>query len=193
MQSHASEILYSKTASAGEHDYSLLLITGSVDNTTTSPFPFLPVDVREAVAFPGDQILVASYPAEFLGGVNAQFNLHPVSSITTIGQLYAFFAETADIFSLGSIIEAQSGSSGGAAVNMWGHLVGLVTATSDGETTADRDLRALSMSYVNRDIAVQTGLDLAQILTGDVAAYAIDFNARISPILIALYLPHISL
>jgi hypothetical protein len=146
------------------------------------------VDTREAIGFQGDEVLVASYPAEFIGGYATQFNLYPVTSITTIGRLLTFVASTIDLISLGGIVEAQSGSSGGAVVNAWGRLVGLISTTSEGPTTATRDLRALALSYINRDLAIQNQFDLPTVLGGDVAAQAQDFNTRIAPRLIDLYI-----
>jgi hypothetical protein len=173
----------------GEHDYALLLITQSLTPLPLpDAFPFIPVDTREAIGFQSDQVLVASYPAEFVGAPGISFGLYPVTSITTIKQLFTFVANTVDLISLGGIVEAQGGSSGGAVVNAWGFLVGLISTTSEGETTATRNLRAITLSYINRDLIAQTESDLAAILGSDVVAEALDFNTRIAPQLIDTYL-----
>ncbi len=191
VEAHAKEITATHPVGTGEHDYALLRITGSLDATPLPiPFPHLPVDTREAIGFYGDRVLVVSYPAEFLAGA-AQFTMYPASSITTIGQLMTFVAKTVDLISLGGIIEAQGGSSGGAVVNAWGRLIGLISTTSEGETTATRDLRAISLSYINRDISIQTQFDIATTLGGDVVAQAFDFNTNVAPRLIDLYLTQI--
>lgn len=175
---HANELNTEHPTGTGEHDYALLLASMTTDGTApTLPFSYLPFDAREGIAFQDDQVLAASYPAEFLGGLAAQNDLYPASSVTTIGQLLTFNSGTIDILSLGGIIEAQSGSSGGAVANSWGKLVGIITTTSEGTTTASRDLRAVTLSYINRDIAAQSGKSLEQILQGDVFAEASDFNA----------------
>ncbi len=191
VEAHAKEIAATHPVGTGEHDYALLRITGTLDATPLPvPFSYLPVDTRDAIGFRGDQVLVVSYPAEFLGS-GAQFTMYPASSITTVGQLMTFVAKTVDIISLGGIIEAQGGSSGGAVVNAWGRLIALISTTSEGETTATRDLRAISLSYINRDLAAQTQFDIATILGGDVAAQALEFNTKVAPKLIELYLAEI--
>ena len=68
-------------------------------------------------------------------------------------------------------------------VNAWGRLIGIITTTSEGKTTAERDLRAITLSYINSDLAAQSGFDLAFILGGDIAAQAADFKAREAPAL----------
>ena len=191
VEAHAREIEAAHPMGTGEHDYALLRIVGSLDSTPLpNPFPYLPVDAREAIGFKGDQVLAVSYPAEFLAGAS-QFNMYPASSVTTIGQLMTFVAKTVDLISLGGIVGAQGGSSGGAVVNAWGLLIALISTTSEGDTTATRDLRAITLSYINRDLAAQTQFDIATTLGGDIAAEALEFNTKIAPKLIELYLAEI--
>ena len=181
VRQHAKDILADRATGTGEHDYALLYITGPAGASPVvrpDAFPALPVDTREAIGFLGDLVLVASYPAEFIGSIAAQFDLYPASSVTPIQDLLTFHTKTVDLVSLGGVIEAQSGSSGGAVVNAWGRLIALITTTSEGATTAERDLRAITLSYINTDIVAQTGLDLATILGGDISAQAADFKAR---------------
>lgn len=190
---HAHEINDDRPMGTGAHDYALLVITNSVKNSPLpASFPYLPFDTREAIGFKDDSVLVASYPAELVGGIVAQFNLFSASSVTTIQQLLTFERGTVDLFSLGGIIEAQSGSSGGAVVNAWGRLIGLIATTSDGATTMERDLRAITLSYINTDLAAQTSFDLHTILNGDVRAQARDFNADVSPQLIQAFLDELT-
>lgn len=193
VQAHAAEITNTHPLGTGEHDYALLYITGSANNSPLpAQFPYLSPDTREAIGFVNDQVLAASYPAEFIGGINAEYDLYPDSSVTTIGQLLTFSTGTVDLLSLGGIIEAQSGSSGGAVVNAWDKLIGVITTTSEGASTADRDLRAVTLSYIDRDLATQTGFGLTATLAGDPALEAQDFNTRIAPDLIGLYLKQLS-
>ncbi len=196
IREHAKDIIADHATGTGEHDYALLYITGPATESSPSPrpsqFPALPVDTREAIGFLGDLALVASYPAEFIGSIAAQSDLYSASSVTPIQDLLTFHTKTVDLISLGGVIEAQSGSSGGAVVNAWGHLIGVITTTSEGATTAERDLRAITLSYIDRDLVVQTGFDLATILGGDVAAQAADFNAQEAPALNRLLIDQIS-
>ena len=192
VEAHAHEVTSERPTGTGEHDYALLRITSSVDGTPLpTPFSYLPFDTREAIGFKDDSVLAVSYPAEFLASA-AQFNLYPAASVTTIGQLMTFATKTVDLISLGGIIEAQGGSSGGAVVNAWGMLIALISTTSEGDTTATRDLRAITMSYIDRDLAAQTRFDLATTLGGDIALEALDFNTHIAPRLIDLYLAQLA-
>ncbi|MDP2649116.1 MAG: trypsin-like peptidase domain-containing protein [Patescibacteria group bacterium] len=193
VREHASEISSSHPTGTGEHDYALLLIAGDLDGAPTgSTFPYLSVDTREGIAFVDDSILAASYPVEFAGSTATQYNLYAASSVTAIKQLLTFESGTIDLLSLGGIIEAQSGSSGGAVVNAWGYLVGTIVTTSEGDTTATRDLRALTMSYIDRDLATQTGQHLKDVLGGDVYSKAQTFTGQVAPGLIDIYLKALS-
>lgn len=186
---HAADINTAHPTGTGEHDYALLRIVGATrDTSLPAQFPFLPVDSRENVAFLGDTVLGASYPAEFLGAGATESSLYAVSSVSHVQQLLTFGSQSIDAFSIGGVIEAQGGSSGGAVVNAWGYLVGLITTTSEGATTATRDLRALSMSYINRDIKIQSGQNLNDLLKGDLIAQEDIFNAGTGPDLLGRYL-----
>jgi hypothetical protein len=189
VNAHVTEINTAHPMGTGEHDYALLRITGTVGNQNLpATFPYLPFDTREAIGFLGDQVLGASYPAEFLGGMAAENDLYPVSSISPISQLLTFASSTVDVISIGGVVEAQSGSSGGPVVNQWGYLIGLIATTSDAPTTAARDLRAITLSYINRDIETQTGSSLSAFLSGDLAAKESSFNNETAPGLLKQYL-----
>ena len=190
IQEHAEDIGKEHATGTGEHDYALLRITGMLDGTPLLPLSALVPDTREKIAFLGDPILTASYPAEF-SGASAQSGLFPSSSITTVQELLTFGSGSVDVISVGGIAAAQSGSSGGSVVNAWNRLVGIITTTSAGATTAERDLRAITLSYINRDIAAQSGSDIASFLAGDIVAKAVDFNAREAPALVQLLIDNL--
>lgn len=192
IKTHASDITQARPTGTGEYDYALLRITGSISGQPLpAEFPYIPVDAREAIAFTDDEVLVASYPAEFVGGIATQMNLYPVSSMTGIKKMLTFDDKTVDVISLGGVIGAQSGSSGGAVVNAWGRLVGLISTTSEGPTTAERDLHAITLSYINRNILSESDLDLPSILEGDLAKEADSFNTIAAPALRKLLIDQI--
>ena len=192
IQKHAADITSSHATGTGELDYALLYIAGTLDGTPRpTAFPALPVDTREAIGFVEDQVLAASFPAEFLGGISTESALYPSSSIARILQLMTFGSHNVDVISVGGTIQAQAGSSGGAIVNAWGRLIGVITTTSEGMTTADRDLRATTLSYINRDLATQTGLDLDTFLGLDPASVSTDFALRELPQLAQMLLKNI--
>jgi hypothetical protein len=185
---HVQELNTARPEGTGEHDYALLMITGSANSQPLpQAFPYLPVDTRESIGFTGDEVLVAAYPAEFVGGIQAETNLFALSSPTHIGQLFTFASSSVDEISLGGVVEAQGGSSGGAVVNPWGRLIGVITTTTDGTTTASRDLRAVTLSYINTDLKTQSGYDLAAFLQNPRSALG-SFSTQIGPGMISLYI-----
>jgi S1-C subfamily serine protease len=166
---HAAEIKEHHRLGTGEHDWALLRLVPLTANPTPLPdfFPYLAPDTRPTIGFVDDQILAAGYPAEFVGGIIAQNGLYPVSSVSTIDALLTFATGSVDLFSIGSVIEAQGGSSGGPVVNQWDKLIGIITTTSDGTTTAARSARAITLDYINADVTRETGKDLAAFLDAD--------------------------
>lgn len=168
VEEHAADFRKEKPLGTGEHDYALLYAGVSLDGATRpATLPYLQPDTREAIGFTNDPVLAASYPAEFLGSITSNSNLYPVTSITKIDRLYTLDVSSIDVISIGSVIGAQSGSSGGSIANAWGRLIGVITTTSDGVTTGERTLRGVTLSYIDRDIATQTGSSLSDFIARD--------------------------
>lgn len=189
IEKNAHSVTLEGAYGTGEHDYALLRITETTDGSALpSAFPFLPPDAREAIAFTSDPVIVAGYPAEFISGNNTLNNLYPATTITTIDDLMTFTESRVDIVSLGGIPLAQGGSSGGAVVNAWGYLVGIVTTTSEGATTGERDLRAITLAHINRSLSEHTGSGLLGLLGENIADVASVFSATASPTLSQLLL-----
>jgi S1-C subfamily serine protease len=190
---HFSDINSDHKVGTGEHDYALLLVTTDTrGNLVTEPFPFLPIDARQHITLQSEMVLGAGYPAEFVGGIVAQQNLYAVTSISKISQLLTFSTSSIDIFNIGGVIEAQSGSSGGPVVNAWRYVIGIITTTSEGATTAQRQLHALTMEYIARDIEIQSGQSLQRILQSDLNKTAENFTTEIAPSLIQKYVEFLS-
>jgi hypothetical protein len=186
---HVAEVKTQIGTGNGEHDYALLAITGSTDVTTPLPaqFPYVAPDTREAIGFTGDDVLIAAYPAEWVGSVGPTASLVAAHSHSAIDQLLSFGSKTVDLLSMHGVWEAQQGSSGGAVVNAWGHIVGIITTTDQGTQIASRDLRATTVSYVDRDIKTQTGFDLQSMLDKNPISQADAFAQKVAPELIQLY------
>ncbi len=180
---NAKKLRTPQPTGTGEHDYALLLLEPLEGSPFAPPFPFMPYDTREAVSFEGDPVMLASYPAGFVGGYTIQSALYPATTISTIKKLYTFRDNSIDVLSLGGVILAQGGSSGGATVNQWGRLVGVIVTTSEGATTAERDLRAVSLAHINRSVREHTGSDLEALLADDIRARAQQFrNTELAPL-----------
>lgn len=194
VETHAADISKENPTGTGEHDYALLRITGLLDSRTPPAvsYPSLAPDTREAIAFPDDQMLAVAYPAEFVGNVVTEFNLHPFASVSRINELLTFETETADLMSFRGSVEAQGGASGGPIVNAWGYVVGIITTTSEEALIAQREMRALTMHYIDRDLLQQSGQRLAAMLSRDPRTLATEFSQTHAPRLINLLLLHIA-
>lgn len=186
---HAADIRLEYPTGTGENDWALLYITGTVDGSPLpDEFPFLPIDARHAITQTNDTTLLAAYPAGFLGSASLRRDLWSVSTIATVQRLYTFTEQLVDILSFGGTIVAQGGASGGAVVNQWGNLVGIIVTSSTGATTAERDLRAVTMSHIDASIAAETGLHLHDYLeSGNFSEKVDTFSAAMSPALLGFY------
>lgn len=154
----------------GENDYALLLVTGTTNQEGKLPesFPDIDADLSASDPKEGEQILVSAYPASFLGGISIQKDLYKSSTIVTAGERYTFGEQTLDLFSLGGSVLAQKGSSGGAAAKLSnGQLSGIIVTSSEAEETQDRNLRAITISHINRSLIEETGLSLPETLFGN--------------------------
>lgn len=192
VEDHFSNINADHVAGTGEHDYALLLIVSDTQgNAINSPLPYLPIETRENVAFKDDTILIAGYPAEFVGGIATQQGLYAATSLSTIKQLLTFQTTSVDVFSLGGVIAAQGGSSGGPVVNAWRRVVGLIVTTSEGATTDARDLHAMSLNYIDRDLSATAGQTLESMLDKNVSRESSEFTDKIAPELVQKYIDYL--
>lgn len=188
-EQHAKDILTELPTGTGEHDWALLYITGTTSGVPKpDTFPFISFDTRHAVTQTHDPVLLASYPAGFLGSIALRKDLWSVSTIVSIQKVFTFTQGIIDVLSLGGNIAAQGGSSGGAVVNQWGHVVGLIVTSSLGDTTAERDLRAVTLSHIEQSLHAQVGEDLLPFLQqGDFESRVQTFKANSLPYLLEYY------
>ncbi len=160
----------------GENDFAFLRITKNIDNSNLpEKFPFIQMDIRENIELE-EPVLLASYPAGFLGGLSILQDLNIVTSITSIREVFTFKEQTIDLISVPGTVVSQKGSSGGAVVDKYSTLLGLISTSSDGNSTKDRDLRAITMAYVNRDMQKELGITLEQFVNGDSSVFAKKFQ-----------------
>ena len=166
----------------GENDFAFLRITSAVDGSPLSKFDYVPLNLREIID-KGDNVVLVSYPAGFLGGITIQQNLNIVSAITTVQDFFTFNLNTIDIISVGGTVVSQKGASGGAVVDKYSSVLGIITTSSDGATTADRRLHAFTSAYIDRAFQSETGISLTQLLSKDVSGFAKKFQNSIAPVL----------
>lgn len=187
VEKNALNIKLDKPLGTGEHDFALILITESTSALLKLPgaFPTLPIDVEGDSIIPQEPLLLASYPAGFLGGLDITKNLWLTSTVARIGKLYTFretFPYTKDSFSVGGTIVAQEGASGGGVFSLrTGKLVGVISTGLLEGTTSERDLRAISISHINESMKRFTGSGLKDFLSGDLKQKSSEFNEIVAP------------
>gem|GEM_PF-4080267 len=180
LNENAAKITEENPTSTGEHDYAFLAITGMV--TPGVPLPDLPFVAPEwsDVVFEGTPMVLAAYPAGFLGGLSVATNLWLTSSVGDIWKLY-YFTDPAqiDLFSTNGNIVSQKGASGGAAVSLLsGKLLGMLTTVSEAETTGGRELMALTLPYIARNFEKQEGYPLATFMEQSPLASVLAFENK---------------
>jgi len=184
IKEHASDITTQEPLGTGQYDYALLLITGAVgDNSLPESFPFLPFDSTKNSYEKGAPIVLASYPAGFLGGINIQQNLYITSSVGTIENIFTFKEDTFDLFSISGSIVAQKGASGGAIVNSDGRLIGLIATATDANTTSERSLQAITIDHIERSLNEEMGMDLESFMGNNLQEQLQSFQNTLAPAL----------
>ena len=82
---------------------------------------------------------------------------------------------------------AQKGSSGGGVVDLTtGKVVGVFVTSTEAATTGERDLRAITIEYIQRALLEEHRNSLETLLEGDIAAKAEQFNLGVAPTLTKL-------
>lgn len=164
----------------GVNDYAFIRITSAINGNPVGSLPYLEPSTAE-VSELNEPVLLASYPAGFLGGVSILENLSVVSAVTTIKEFLTFDDTSVDVISVPGTVVSQKGSSGGGVVDDNKKLIGIISTSSDGSSTSDRDLRAITTAYINRDLQDTTGVTLTHFIAQDSAVYAQNFQASIAP------------
>lgn len=183
IKENANEITQQAPKGTGEDDYALLLITGrtNINENLPETFSFISPEYNSGKIEVGDNVLLAAYPAGFLGGISITKDLYIGSTVTQIMEVFTFREGTLDLFSVGGSVVAQQGSSGGAVVGADGKLLGIIVTSSAAENTQNRDLRAITIGHINRSFVKDTGFDLHTLFSGDLKAEANAFNENIAP------------
>ena len=176
IDANASQITAEHGTGTGENDYAFLRITSPVNPSTPLPSPFPNIGMT-TFADTNDPVLVAGYPAGFLDAETIERDLYATSAFTTIGQLYTFDDPSqVDVVSVGGTVVSQGGASGGAVVRTYdGKLSGLIATATAGTTTASRDLRAITIGYINRSLQAAGKGGLVSFLSQNLDTTASNF------------------
>ncbi|MFC1775442.1 trypsin-like peptidase domain-containing protein, partial [Patescibacteria group bacterium] len=189
IKGNAEKIIENDPVGTGENDFALLHITKHIQDDVNLPdqFPFIEIETDENNIKKNVPVLIAGYPAGFLGGTIIQKSLWPVTAFSYITEVFTFISGTIDLVSLNGNIAAQKGSSGGPVLNAnTSKLVGISVTRTDAEQTADRVLNAITIPHINRSIFSEIGINLGSYISGDLSERADNFNKTISPSLAEL-------
>ncbi len=182
LNQNASQLIAEKAKGTGEDDYAFLLVTGTTGpGTLPVQFPSLPMTTEEPHT--NDAAFLAAYPAGFLDGTSIEKNLFPSSAYATVKELFTFGDGNAvDLVSIGGTIVSQGGSSGGATVRASdGKLFGLISTATSADTTAQRDLRSITLAHIDRSLKAAGKNGIASLLSQNVTEAAANFAATIAP------------
>ncbi|HEY0221138.1 MAG TPA: hypothetical protein VGC58_02855, partial [Candidatus Paceibacterota bacterium] len=80
-------------------------------------------------------------------------------------------------------VVSQRGSSGGAVVDKYISLLGVISTSSEGNSTDKRDLRAITLAHINRSLQKELGINLTTLLSQDPESFAKTFASTTLPAL----------
>ncbi len=184
IEANASQIKNGEASGTGEDDYALLLITSRTDGSAL-PEVFPHVSITIDSPSQDEPVVVAAYPAQFLGGTNILMNLYASSAISTVKQLFTFASGQGpvDAISVGSPINAQSGSSGGGVARLQdGAVEAMISTATEGASTNKRELHAITLAHIDRSLVKYDMGGLVPFLTeGDLSEKATNFNTNVAP------------
>ena len=162
----------------GEDDFAFLKITGMIDGSVMPKLNYIEPNTSEIINI-GEPVLLASYPAGFLGGISILQDLSLTSAVTAIQDVFTFKEGTIDVISVGGTVVSQKGSSGGLVVDKNTSLIGIIATSSDGDTTSSRGLNAITLAYINRTMETEMRTNLTKFLAIDHDVFAKNFGTSI--------------
>ncbi len=190
IQANSDSLTLKNPSGTGKEDYALLYITKSIEKDILVPssFPYIQINTREEVVKKKDSVFVISYPAIIAESQAVKDSLYLVSTETSVGTLFTFGDNFLDLFGMLGNIAAQRGSSGGAIINKDDSLVGLIVTSTTNALVLNRELRALTPAYINRNLIKENGTTFEQLLAGNLLLRSQAFNLTTAPLLTKLLL-----
>ena len=185
IQSNAASLMDEAPTGTGERDYALLHTYASVDRTPMpAQFPALAVDTSLLTRNTINQaVSAAGYPIADSNRDRSLSTLYPAHATTSISNLYTFGTNLADVMSLRGSVVGMQGSSGGPILNEAGQVIGLITTRGDDRADGAGSLRAISLSYIDRTIAQETGFSFGRNISGNIPLRAQIFTDTLQPFL----------
>ncbi len=178
ISANATLITQAAPSGNGEHDYALLALTGMADGSALpTTFDALPLGTTPPSS--GEGVVIGTYGAQFLTASQIANDLFPTLVFGSVKSVYTYGTDTVDVVALGGSAAAQEGSSGGGVADANGKLVATIVTSTVSGSTADRNVNAITASYIRADYASATGAPLDLLLAESPASAAHDFASRI--------------
>ncbi|HEY4487098.1 MAG TPA: serine protease [Candidatus Paceibacterota bacterium] len=186
IESNAEKIKSDAPMGTGEYDFALFRIVGPISegNTLPTAFPFIEPANPDEQLVEGSSVFLAGYSAGFIDNLSVSKNLWLSTSIASLKNFFVFHdgGKTPDLLALSGTTAAQEGASGGAVIDFVdGKLWGLIAARTAGNTTEERELRAITISHVSDTLEDYTGKTLAEFISGDLTKEGLYFNTFVAP------------
>lgn len=179
---NAQQFSADQPSGTGEYDFALLYVTKALERDLPESFPAL-VPASTTAMFSSMAVRAAGYPAEILKEENVRAPLVPLVATSSITRLFTFGSGEIDLVAIAPSTIGQQGSSGGPIVSEEGKVVGIIATRGNTTQEGIQSLRALTLSYIDRTLKDETGLDLAHTLAGDIPLRALVFHDTLAPYL----------
>jgi Trypsin-like peptidase domain len=147
----------------GEYDYALLVITDRVKSSAPNiPLAFL--NIGEETLVKKQKINIAGYPAGFSDVKLLDTALYLLVRPSEITNIAGFDRVSRDVINTSPTVLAEHGSSGGAITNEDGDLIALIVATTIDSYTGGKNLQAITLEYIKKNIETTSGNSLTYFI-----------------------------
>ena len=146
-------------------------------NPSNKTYSYLPLSTQISPSI-GNNISIASYPANILGTNGINFLLSVQLEPLKISNIFSFSSDETDLIETTDSLQAQPGSSGGAVLDSTGNVIGVVAITVAGDSPFAKHARAITISEINKTIQGDTGMTLSSILSSDLTGITQQFNSN---------------
>jgi hypothetical protein len=139
----------------GEHDYALVReVKNTVNKLKTNvSLPLAKKEIKKE-----EEVFLIGYPIFDQGSIKN--NLRKVSEKVGIEKIFSFGGKKVDTFNTGNTTLAHLGSSGGAVITLEGELAGIMVATVNKAETNAKEIKAIGINYIERNILKESGKTL---------------------------------
>lgn len=146
----------------GEFDFALLRVVEARRGELPDRFSALVINLETAPLDDGREVIAAGYPSAGLQYRDIQNNLAQAHADTYLTSVQSFALPHHDVLALAPSALSAAGVSGGPIVLPSGEVIGIATTVKESAKSADeRNLRAITLSYIDRVLRTTLGFSLA--------------------------------